>query len=77
MNDMQKFVKRSLIERYAVVMAWLRTTRISFEILRSVQVSVRGSRSPFYRKEFEVVSFRSLITVGNCIACLLSNLHVL
>ena len=41
-------------ERYAVVMAWLRT-RISFEILRSVHVSVRGSRLPFYRKEFEVV----------------------
>jgi hypothetical protein len=41
-------------ERYAVVIAWLRT-RISFEILRSVHVSVRGSRSPFYRKELEVV----------------------
>ena len=41
-------------ERYAVLMAWLRT-RISFEILRSVHVSVRGSRLPFYRKEFEVV----------------------
>ena len=34
-------------ERYAVVIACLRT-RISFEILRSVHVSVRGSRSPFY-----------------------------
>jgi hypothetical protein len=34
-------------ERYAVDMAWLRT-RISFEILRSVLMSVRGSRSPFY-----------------------------
>ncbi|CAB3977335.1 Hypothetical predicted protein [Paramuricea clavata] len=41
-------------ERYAVVIAWLRT-RISFEILRPVNVSVRGSRSPFYRKELEVV----------------------
>jgi hypothetical protein len=34
-------------ERYAVVIACLRT-RISFVILRSVHVSVRGSRSPFY-----------------------------
>ena len=41
-------------ERYAVVIAWLRT-RISFEILRSVRVSVKGSRSPFYRKEHELV----------------------
>jgi hypothetical protein len=29
--------------------------QISFEILRSVHVSIRGSRSPFYRKELEVV----------------------
>jgi hypothetical protein len=41
-------------ERYAVVIAWLRT-RISFEILISVHVSVRGSRSPFYRNVIEVV----------------------
>ena len=41
-------------ERYAVVIAWLKT-RISFEILKSVHVSVRRTRSPFYRKELEVV----------------------
>ena len=41
-------------ERYAVVIAWLRT-RLSFEILRSVHVSVRGTRSPFHRKQCEVV----------------------
>lgn len=37
-----------------VIIACLRT-RISFEILRSVHVSIMGSRSPFYRKEFEAV----------------------
>ena len=41
-------------ELYSIVMAWLRT-RISFEILRCVHASVRGTRSPFYRKEVEVV----------------------
>ena len=40
-------------ERYAVVIAWLKT-RISFEILRSVHVSVRGTRSPFHRKQYNV-----------------------
>ena len=37
-----------------VLIACLRT-RISFEILRSVHVSIMGSRSPFHRKEFEAV----------------------
>ena len=46
-------------ERYAVVIAWLRT-RISFEILRAVHVSVRGTRSPFHRKQSEVVDDFSL-----------------
>ena len=41
-------------ERYSVVIAWLRT-RLSFEILRAVHVSVRGTRLPFYRKQSEVV----------------------
>ena len=46
-------------ERYAVVITWLRT-RISFEILRVVHVSVRGTRSPFHRKQSEVVGDFSL-----------------
>ena len=40
-------------EPYAVVMTWLRT-RLSFEILRSVHLSVRGSGMPF-RSTIEVV----------------------
>ena len=40
-------------EPYAVLMTWLRT-RLSFEILRSVHLSVRGSRMPF-RSAIEVV----------------------
>ena len=40
-------------EPYAVVMTWLRT-RLSFEILRSVHLSVRGTRMPF-RSIIEVV----------------------
>ena len=46
-------------ERYEVVIAWLRT-RISFEILRAVHVGVRGTGSPFHRKQFEVVDDFSL-----------------
>ena len=46
-------------QRYAVVTAWLRT-RISFEIFRAVHVSVRGTRSPFHRKQSEVVDDFSL-----------------
>ena len=40
-------------EPYAVVMTWLRT-RLSFEILRSVHLSVGGSRMPL-RSAIEVV----------------------
>ena len=36
-------------ERYSIVIAWSRT-RLSFEILRAVHVSVRGTRLPFHRK---------------------------
>ena len=46
-------------ERYAGVIAWLRT-RMSFEILRSVHVSVRGAGSPFHRKQCKVVKDFSL-----------------
>ena len=35
-------------ENYASVITWLRA-RLSFEILRSVHLSVRGSRTPFHR----------------------------
>ena len=49
----QKLVEKDN-ERYAVVIAWLKI-RISFEILKSVHVSVRRARSPFYRKELKVV----------------------
>ena len=41
-------------ERYEVVITWLRT-RISSEILRSIHMSVRRSRLPLHREEFEVV----------------------
>ena len=35
-------------ENYASVITWLRA-RLSFEILRSVHLSVRSSRTPFHR----------------------------
>ena len=41
-------------EPYAAVITWLRT-RLSFEILRSVHLCVRGSRKPF-RSANEVVN---------------------
>ena len=38
------------VECYPFVISWLRT-RISFEILKSVNTSIRGSRQPFFRGE--------------------------
>ena len=38
------------VEGYPSVISWLRT-RISFEILKSVNTSIRGSRQPFFRRE--------------------------
>ena len=38
------------VEGYPIVISWLRT-RISFEILKSVNTSIRGSRQPFFRSE--------------------------
>ena len=38
------------VEGYPIVISWLRT-RISFEILKSVNTSIRGSRQPFFRRE--------------------------
>ena len=35
-------------KNYASVITWLRA-RLSFQILRSVHLSVRGSRTPFHR----------------------------
>ena len=40
---------------YTEIIAWLIKNQNSFEILRSVNVSVRGSRSPFHTKQLEVV----------------------
>lgn len=38
------------VEGYPVVISWLRT-RISFEIFKSANTSIRGSRQPFFRSE--------------------------
>ena len=38
------------LEGYPVVISWLRT-RISFEILKSVNSTIRGSCQPFFRSE--------------------------
>ena len=38
------------VEGYPCVIGWLRT-RISFEILKSVNISIRGSPQPFFRNE--------------------------
>ena len=43
-------------EPYAVVITWLRT-RLSFEILRSVQTSIRGSL-PFHKNNDFLEDFR-------------------
>ena len=40
---------------YTEIIAWLIKRQNSFEFLRSVNVSVRGSRSPFPRKQLEVM----------------------
>ena len=44
-------------EPYAVVNTWLRT-RLSFEILRSVQTSIRGYRMPFHKTSDFLGDFR-------------------
>ena len=38
------------VEGYPFVISWLRT-RTSFEILKSVNTSIRGSRQPFLEME--------------------------
>ena len=38
------------VEGYPFVISWLRT-RTSFEILKPVNTSIRGSRQPFFRNE--------------------------
>ena len=45
----EKLAKKD-VEGYPFVISWLRT-RISFEILKSVNTSIRGSRQPFSRSE--------------------------
>ena len=54
-TECQRFLKELALkiatkndEPYAITMKWLRTL-ISFEIVKSVQLSVRGSRAPFRR----------------------------
>ena len=46
---------------YAAVITWLRT-RLSFEILRSVHLCVRGSRKPFRSGNEVVNEFRLSVT---------------
>ena len=38
------------VEGYPFVCSWL-STRISFEIFKSVNTSIRGSRQPFFRSK--------------------------
>ena len=45
----EKFAEKD-VEGYPVVISWLRT-RISFEILKAVNTSIRGSLQPFFRSE--------------------------
>ena len=37
-------------EKYDIIVSWLRT-RLSFEIMRSVHLCVRGSRVPFKKRD--------------------------
>ena len=48
-------------ESYSSVMTWLRT-KLSFEILKSVHVCVRGSRAPFKKPSYE----EAIDTVEDC-----------
>ena len=47
----EKLVEKD-VEGYPFVISWLRT-RTSFEILKSVNTSIRRSRQPFFRSEVE------------------------
>ena len=38
------------MEKYDIIITWLRT-RISFEILKSVNLCIRGSRTPFRKRD--------------------------
>ena len=51
-------------EPYAAVIIWLRT-RLSFEILRSVHLCVRGSRKPFRSANEVVNDFRLSVNQGH------------
>ena len=44
-------------EDYSTVMTWVRT-RLSFEILKSVYLCTRGSRTPFRAKEEHIGDFK-------------------
>lgn len=50
LKTLAEFLATKNGESYAIVVAWLRT-RLSFEILRSVHLSVRGSRVPFKKRD--------------------------
>ena len=50
-------LSRKNVEPYAALITWLRT-RLCFEILRSVQISVRGSRMPFIEANEFLEEFR-------------------
>ena len=63
-DECQKFLKhlaeklsRKNGEDYATVITWIRT-RLSFEILKSVHLCTRGSRSPFRAKDEHIDEFK-------------------
>ena len=63
-EECQKFLKhlaeklsRKNGEDYATVITWIRT-RLSFEILKSVHLCTRESRSPFRAKDEHIDEFK-------------------
>ena len=51
-------------EKYSQTISWIRT-RLSFEILRSAITCVRGSRSPFKKKNQEIGDFELMNVESN------------
>ena len=49
-------------EEYNVTTNWLRT-KVSFEVLKSALLCVRGSRTPWYRKDQVKISEDFLLSV--------------
>ena len=55
LKNLAELLSKKQNEKYSQVMGWLRT-KLSFEVLRSCLLCVRGSRRPWYSKKSATVS---------------------